>query len=62
MAMLAGGDSIMPQCRKEEIMADAAYVIFCKDSASATGQFYIDDEVLRDVGITDFDQYACQPG
>ena len=35
--------------------------ILCKDSKS-TGQFLIDDEILRDEEITDFTDYACNPG
>ena len=49
-------------CRKPEIMADAAYIILNKDSKSNTGNFYVDEEVLRGEGITDFDQYSVVPG
>jgi citronellol/citronellal dehydrogenase len=49
-------------CRKVEIMADAAHVVLTSDGAAATGNFYIDDEVLQAAGITDFDQYAVVPG
>ena len=49
-------------CRKPEIMADAAYVILNRDSKSNTGNFYVDEEVLRGEGITDFDQYSVVPG
>lgn len=49
-------------CRKPEIMADAAYLILNKDSKSNTGNFYVDEEVLRASGIADFDQYAVVPG
>ena len=59
--MLGGGD-VASQCRKPEIMADAAYVMLTKDSKSYTGNFAIDDEVLRANGITDMNQYACVPG
>jgi len=43
-------------------MADAAYLIVTRDSRSATGNFFIDEEVLRGHGITDFEQYAVTPG
>ncbi|KAF2882736.1 hypothetical protein ILUMI_23469 [Ignelater luminosus] len=46
--------------RKPEIMADAAYYILTKEPKS-TGQFFIDDEVLIEAGITNFDQYALDP-
>ena len=48
-------------CRKPEIMADAAYYILKKDS-NVTGNFFIDDEVLADAGITDLDKYSVVPG
>ncbi|XP_076813049.1 hydroxysteroid dehydrogenase-like protein 2 [Clavelina lepadiformis] len=60
MEML-GGKDVSSQCRKPEIMADAAYAILQKD-ISYTGKFAIDDEVLAKEGITDFDQYAVDPG
>jgi citronellol/citronellal dehydrogenase len=48
--------------RKPEIMADAAYIILTSDSRKLTGRFLIDDEVLREAGVTDLDQYALNPG
>nr|XP_027235469.1 uncharacterized protein LOC113826780 [Penaeus vannamei] len=60
MEML-GGNEVDRQCRKPEIMADAAYVMLCKDSRSYTGNFAIDDEVLKNEGITNFDEYAIDP-
>jgi citronellol/citronellal dehydrogenase len=59
---LLGGDEATKRSRKPEIMADAAHVILTKPSRSFTGQFCIDDEILRSVGVTDLDQYACTPG
>ena len=57
------GDRIKPEhCRVPEIMADAAYCVLTTDSAERTGQFLIDDEILSDAGISDFDQYAVDPG
>ena len=55
---LLGGDDSMRRCRKPEIMADAAHLIFSQNSRDCTGNFFIDDEVLgRLGGITDFSQY-----
>lgn len=54
---LLGGDQMMKLSRKPEIMADAAYAIFNKPSRDLTGQFLIDDEVLKADGVTDFKQY-----
>jgi len=48
--------------RKPEIMADAVYTLLCKDSKSITGHFLIDEEILKNEGITDFTDYACNPG
>ena len=60
MEML-GGKEALAQCRKPEIMADAAYAILTRDSRSRTGEFLIDEHVLHDVGVTDFDSYAHDP-
>ena len=49
-------------CRKETIMADAACAILTRDSRSCSGNFFIDESVLRQEGQTDFDHYAVQPG
>lgn len=48
--------------RKAEIVADAAYYILNKDSKTTTGQFFIDEAVLRAEGIVDFEVYALNPG
>jgi citronellol/citronellal dehydrogenase len=61
LAML-GGLTPPENCRKPEIMADAAHVILTRDSRGHTGNFYIDDEVLRQAGVTDFEPYAVAPG
>ncbi|MFU8895735.1 MAG: SDR family oxidoreductase [Gammaproteobacteria bacterium] len=49
-------------CRKPEIMADAAYAVLTSDATSTTGNFFIDDEVLRAAGVTDLEQYSVVPG
>jgi len=61
MEMLGGGKGIATQCRKPEIMADAAYVILTRDSRNFTGNFCVDDAILREEGITDFKQYLADP-
>ena len=48
--------------RKPDIVADAAHVILTRNSREATGNFYIDDEVLAAAGITDLAGYAMVPG
>jgi len=57
-----GGDAMMRRARRPEIMADAAHVILSKASRSFTGQFLIDEAVLRDAGLHDFAQYRYDPG
>jgi citronellol/citronellal dehydrogenase len=56
-----GGDAAMRQCRKPEIMADAAYAIFGKDAKSFSGNFLIDDTFLAGEGVRDFDRYRVDP-
>lgn len=48
--------------RKPAIMADAAHAIVVRDSRSVTGHFFVDEDVLRAEGVTDFEQYAVTPG
>jgi citronellol/citronellal dehydrogenase len=48
--------------RLPAIMADAAYAILCRDSKSCSGNFFIDEEVLRAEGVTDLQKYAAKPG
>lgn len=59
--MLSGSES-SNFSRKPDIMGDAVYALICKDSKSVTGQFLIDEEILKQEGITDFSGYACNPG
>ncbi|HEV8151316.1 MAG TPA: NAD(P)-dependent oxidoreductase, partial [Solirubrobacteraceae bacterium] len=54
---LLGGDAAMAVSRTPEIVADAAKVILERDPREATGNTYIDDEVLAEAGITDLDRY-----
>ena len=55
---LLGGDEAMRRSRRPEILADAAYEIMKRPSRENTGNFYIDDEVLAEAGITDLSPYA----
>ena len=49
-------------CRTPEILADAAYVILNRPSKETTGNFFVDDEVLASVGVTDLEKYSVVPG
>ncbi len=53
-----GGDAMAAECRSPEIMADAAYAILSRPSRECTGNFFIDEEVLRAEGVSDFSRYA----
>lgn len=59
---LLGGDRVMRSSRKPDIMADAAHVILTKPSRDFTGNFCIDDDLLRSAGVTDFSPYQFTPG
>jgi len=58
---LLGGDAVMRRARKPEILADAAYAIFCTSSRQFTGRFLIDDNFLAERGVTDFERYHVDP-
>ena len=60
LAMIPGVDTAA--CRTPEILADAAYVILNRESASCSGNFFVDDEVLASEGITDLEKYSVVPG
>ena len=59
---LLGGDDSIRGSRTPEIMADAAHAILVRPSREVTGKFFIDEEVLRAEGVTDFSRYAVAPG
>ena len=59
---LLGGESAVKHSRKPEIVADAAYYIITEPSDQCTGNFFIDDEVLIEHGVTDLSHYSVVPG
>jgi citronellol/citronellal dehydrogenase len=59
---LLGGDSVIRGSRSPDIMADAAYVILTRPSRECTGNFFVDDEVLKSAGVTDLSKYQTVPG
>ena len=60
LAMLGG--AIKPShCRRPEIMADAAHAVLTRPARECSGNFFIDDEVLRQEGKTDLAGYAVDP-
>jgi len=56
---LLGGSEMADASRTPEIMADAAYLILTKPARECTGNFFIDEEVLRAAGVSDFSKYAA---
>ncbi|WP_298813649.1 NAD(P)-dependent oxidoreductase [uncultured Roseibium sp.] len=58
---IIGGDKMMQQSRKPDILADAAYEIFTSPSRDFTGEFLIDDTFLASRGVTDFNRYRVDP-
>jgi citronellol/citronellal dehydrogenase len=59
---ILGGDAMMKKSRKPEILSDAFHAIVTRPGAECTGNFFIDDEVLKAEGVTDFEPYAVEPG
>jgi len=49
------------RCRTPEILADAAHAELYSGADRYDGRFLIDEEVLREAGITDFSRYAVDP-
>lgn len=54
---LIAGQDARRQTRSPEIMADAAHWILSQPSRRFTGRFFLDDELLRAAGVTDFARY-----
>jgi citronellol/citronellal dehydrogenase len=59
---LLGGEQSMNQARTPEIVADAAHAILVRSAAECSGNFFIDDEVLADEGVTDLSSYQAGQG
>jgi citronellol/citronellal dehydrogenase len=55
---ILGGEAAMARSRRPEIVADAAYEILTRPARTTTGNFFIDDEVLAEAGVTDLSRYA----
>ena len=55
------GEELVKGSRKPSIYADAAYAVLKRDSSSCTGNFFLDQDILEEEGVTDFDQYAIDP-
>ena len=58
---LLGGKTAVKHTRKPEIVADATYIIMTSPSKSCAGNFFIDEDILIENGITDLDKYSVDP-
>jgi citronellol/citronellal dehydrogenase len=59
---LLGGDETARHGRTPEIVADAAVAVLRRPARACTGNFFLDEDVLREEGVTDFGRYAVSPG
>lgn len=59
---LLGGQALINMSRTPDIIADAAYHIFQRPSNQCTGNFFIDEQVLAEEGVTDLSHYSVVPG
>ncbi|MCR6632537.1 MAG: NAD(P)-dependent oxidoreductase [Magnetospirillum sp.] len=60
LAMLGG--AIKPgHCRTPDVVADAAHAILTRPSRACTGNFFIDEQVLAEEGVSDLSAYAVDP-
>ncbi len=57
-----GGSAMLARSRTPAVMADAAHVILSRPARQCTGQFFIDDAVLYDAGVREFEHYSVTPG
>jgi citronellol/citronellal dehydrogenase len=57
-----GGPAMMRRSRRPAIVADAAHVILSRPARECSGRFFIDDSVLYEAGVRDFDAYSVEPG
>jgi citronellol/citronellal dehydrogenase len=55
-------EAVLNASRHPAIVAEAAYAILLRDSKTCSGNFFIDEEVLRAEGVTHFEGYAVKPG
>ena len=59
---ILGGDEMIRRSRTPEIVADAAYHILQRNVSQASGEFFLDEDVLRETGVEEFERYAVEPG
>jgi len=62
VANLLGGAEALAGSRTPLIMSDAAHAVLARDPRSCTGNFFIDEDVLAQEGVTDLDRYRTVAG
>ncbi|MCF6376349.1 hypothetical protein L2K70_01890 [Nocardioides KLBMP 9356] len=59
---LLGGEEALREARTPEIVSDAAHAVLVRDPRNCTGNFFIDEDVLVEEGVTDLGDYRAVPG
>ncbi len=59
---LLGGQAMVDASREPAVMGDAAWAVLTRPARTCTGNFFTDEGVLREEGVTDFEPYAVKPG
>jgi len=62
IALIPGAAEQVDRMRRPAILADAAHAVLTRDARTTTGNFFIDEAVLAEAGVTDFSRYAIKPG
>lgn len=55
---MPGGSELIKAARTPDIVADAAHAVLLRPAHECTGNFFTDEEVLRQEGLTDFSSYS----
>lgn len=61
LALVPGAEEHVERARTPQIVADAAHAILVREARTTTGRFFLDEDVLRETGVTDFTPYAVNP-
>ena len=62
LALVPAAREHLDRTRTPQIMADAAHAVLVRDARTTTGNFFLDEDVLRESGMDDFSRYAVKPG
>ncbi len=62
MRQIPGGEELIQRARDTDIVADAAYWILTQPSRLCTGNFFIDEDLLRGTGVNEFSHYSHKHG